>query len=162
MSKYLLIVLLVLCLLSTNVYAQTSEVKKTKEKSAIAGTVLGAAGFLGIFVPGTYGWGNFYAGDYTGWLILEIGGSACTICTWAEAIRLGNTKDPGEEIVAEDLSALAYIGVLGSFGFAVASTVWGGLSVANYNQRLQSKKSSVGFYIAPQKDGVKFQFCKRF
>jgi hypothetical protein len=161
MSRSLLVAFVLLAVLVSGARSQQSIPNVSDERSPAAGTILGAAGFLGIFVPGTYGWGNFYAKDYVGWGILEVGGSTCTILTWMEAMRLNREKEPGEELKSEDLSAMAYIGVLGSLGFATASTIWGGLSCSSYNWKLRGKQKDMGIYLVPRKNGISLTFCKR-
>ena len=65
MKKIIITVFLILFLFS-NLFAQESEIgAPQREKSIFLGILLGSVGFAGILVPGTYGWGNFYAEDRT-------------------------------------------------------------------------------------------------
>lgn len=140
-------------------YSETNEpYQKFQEKSVIGGVLLGGIGIAGIYIPGTFGWGNFYAEDYLGFWILNIGGSICTLCTWAEAFRLVQTT--GTNFTAKDMSALAYIGVLGSLGFGVASLIMGGTSVDRYNYLNRPKNLS--FLLLPKYDGCEMTLVYNF
>jgi hypothetical protein len=158
MKRVLLVLILIACCSSVALSQTNESLNSAQEKNVICGVLFGGIGIAGIYIPGTFGWGNFYAEDYTGFWILNIGGSICTLCTWVEAIRLVNTI--GVNFKPEDMSALAYVGVLGSIGFAVASIVMGGTSVDKYNYLLKDQK--VSYLFIPKTDGLELGLTYRF
>ena len=81
--KITTISLLLAVLIASNLFGEDNRAKNN-EKSILGGVLLGSIGlFLGP-IPGSYGWGNFYAKDYTGFAILNIGGSICAVSLWVE------------------------------------------------------------------------------
>ena len=129
------------------------------EKSTVGGVLLGSIGVLGIFIPGTMGWGNFYAKDYVGFVILNGGGSLLNIVTWGMAISLVIQYGSSYSVKSPQY-VIGSISGFGSIVFAIASIISGGSSVDRYN--LINRKNKVGLVVVPKLDGfgieVKYSF----
>ncbi len=153
--KRSIVILTVLVFYSSLVFCGTNDQAPVRQKSVIEGVVLGYVSTLGILIPGTFGWGNIYAEDYAGFWILNTGGSICTVCTWIEIIRDLSSTSPDPKI-----SPFGYIGVFGSLGFSIASMIWGGAAVLEYNNN--QKKQNMRLFLIPQKDGLEFHLAYNF
>ena len=152
MLKKLIVITLLISIFSCNLFAQDTRIDTTqKEKSLLLGIFLGALGFTGVLVPGTYGWGNFYAGDKNGFMILNIGGSAFTLLEYYAVSVNPHTEDP---------PPLFTVGLIGSLCFAVASVTWGALSVTSYNYRNIDRKQ-LSYHLTPNVDGliIEIDYC---
>ena len=154
--KKKVIIMLLLISLHRNLLAEEPELNTIPKKSVIAGILLGALGFTGV--PGTYGWGNFYAKDNIGFWVLNIGGSACTVLKYASAFTLFTGSGP----YSEEWELLFYAGLIGSYGFALASTIWGALSVISYNGRVVTENNRLGYQLASGAKGLSMEITYRY
>lgn len=144
MTRYFLIMFLILSIISVNTLSSEPM------KKGFAGCCLGTIGCIGIVLPGAYGWGNFYAEDYIGWLILNIGGSAFTVSSWIgifSGIGDSNTESGGSP-------TLFIVGISGSIVFMVASVIWGTIATDRYNKRVWDANHRFTYDFTPKKDRV--------
>jgi len=130
-----------------------------KDKSVGVGILLGSIGIAGLLVPGTMGWGNFYAQDYVGFAVLNIGGSILDIITIGAAISQviqygggGSSKTP--QYIVGTISGI------GSWIFVFASIISGGASVGSYN--LKNKGNKLGISFVPKIDGFEMELNHSF
>jgi hypothetical protein len=127
-------------------------------KNVAVGVLLGAFG--GTLLPGSYGWGNLYAGDLVGFLILNLGGSACSL--------LGSGFVLLYVLTGESLHAgIGGVGGAGAIVFAVASAIWGGIATDRYNKRTSegrasARKPQVGVCLLPAEGGVDLELTCRY
>ena len=167
MKKSLLIVLLFL-LIQNKLYSQSVENEQhEKEKSVSVGRRLGAIGLCGVFIPGTYGWGSFYAENYIGFSILNGGGSTFTILAWYYYLNSKfNTTLSFEEGL--EYTILYIICWEGTVIFAIASIIGGGRSVKRYNEKIKKKNDFLqenkrfNYRILPLEKGISINFTYEF
>lgn len=131
-AKVAAALLLLVLVSNANLIAEQSDMSTMAPKSIAAGVVLGALGLSSV--PGSYGWGNFYAGDYRGFAILNLGGSICASVGYLSAFFLVMNAFTGDYEEGGALELLAIAGIGGAYGFGLASAIWGGLAVAAYNE----------------------------
>lgn len=103
------------------VFGEENELQNSSEKNAGKGIGLGLISVTGILIPGTYGWGNYYAKDYRRFAVLQVTGSAFTLCTWIGTMKyLNDVKENlvyyGYEKKNPEVPPILYIGIFGSTG----------------------------------------------
>lgn len=165
-AKIVVVLLVLVCVSSRHLMAAETDTGARAPKSVAAGLILGAIGLS--TVPGLFGLGNAYAGDLRGFLILNIGGSACSLIGYGCALFLVLDLWGGFLEYPEALEVLAIAGIGGAYGFGIASAIWGAIAVAARNERMAStgsataKEHRVGLRLLPASGGLALEIAYRY